>query len=87
MSVNENDIGNRFCLQRFVSVIKFIAERGLAVRGNDEDVGSPRNFSKHFSSKISKKEDAMLLVTGFAMVSQTAGHGQIPCCFKKFCYG
>ena len=30
-------------LQRVVSVIKFIAERGLAFRGDNELFGSPRN--------------------------------------------
>jgi len=30
-------------LKRAVSVIKFIAERGLAFRGNDQIIGSPAN--------------------------------------------
>jgi len=38
-----------------------------------------KKFSKHFSSKISKK-DEMLLVTDFATVSQIANHCQISCC-------
>jgi len=42
-SINASNIGNHLCLQRVVSVIKFIAERGLAFR-DDENVGSPRNF-------------------------------------------
>lgn len=33
----------KLVLKRAVSVIKFIAERGLAFRGDDELVGSPRN--------------------------------------------
>jgi len=35
-------------LQRLVFVIKFIAERGLAFR-DDENVGSPRIFSSKYS--------------------------------------
>jgi len=31
-------------LQRLASVMKFIAERGLAFRGDDKNIGSPRNF-------------------------------------------
>jgi len=42
-SVNAHNIGNRFCLQRLVSVVKFISERGLAFR-DDENVGSSRKF-------------------------------------------
>ena len=34
---------SRAVLKRVVSVIKFIAERGLAFRGNNELVGSSRN--------------------------------------------
>ena len=71
-SFNANNIGNRFCLQRLVSVVKFIAERGPAFR-DDENVGSSR---KLFQAKL-KKEDAMLLVTDFATVSQIANHCQI----------
>jgi len=62
-----------------VSVVKFIAERGLAFR-DDENVGSPRKFSKKFSELFSSKipkQDAMLLVTDFATVSQIANHCQI----------
>jgi len=70
------------------SAVKFIAERGLAFR-DDENLGSPRNFfqkiSKLISSKFKKKEDAMLLATGFSPVSQIANPCQIPCCIKKFC--
>jgi len=52
---------------------------------DDEIVGLPRSFfhkfSELFSSKISKKQDAaMLLVTSFATVSQNANHCQISCC-------
>jgi len=44
-----------------VSVIKFIADRGLGFRGDDENVGSSRNF---FQANFQTKEVAMLLVTG-----------------------
>jgi len=62
-----------------VSVVKFIAERGLAFR-NDENVGSLRyifqkNFQNFSQTKFQKKK--MLLVTGFAKVSQIANHCQI----------
>jgi len=70
-----------------VSVVKFIAERGLAFKGDEND-GSLRNFFqkifKHFSSKYLKK-DEMLLETGFATVSQIAHRCQMPCCIIKFC--
>jgi len=70
-----------------VSVVKFIAERGLAFR-DDENVGPPRKFfqkiSKLFFKQILKKEDAMLLATGFATVPQIASDCQIPCCIIKF---
>jgi len=33
-SINANNIGNRFC-QRLVSVVKFIAERGLTFRDDE----------------------------------------------------
>jgi len=39
----EQYTGIRSVLERAVSVIKFIAERGLAVRGDNELIGSPRN--------------------------------------------
>jgi len=75
-----NNIGNRLCLQRLVSVVKFSAERGLAFRGDEND-GSPESFSKNcsklFSSKYLKKEDAMLPAIGFAKVLQIANHCQI----------
>jgi len=45
-------IENRFCLQRLVSVIKFMAEGRLAFRGDNENVELPRTF---FSKKFSKK--------------------------------
>jgi len=49
-----------------VSVVKFIAERGLAFR-DDENVGSSRtffqkNFQNFFQVKFQEIEDAMLLV-------------------------
>jgi len=54
-----------------VSVVKFIAERGLAFR-DDENAGSPRKFFqkifKTFLKQILKKEDTMLLATAFATV-------------------
>jgi len=70
-----------------VSVVRCIAERGLALR-DDENVGSsrkffPEKFLKLSSSKISKKEDAMFLVTDFATVSQIANHCQ-KCCIISF---
>ena len=86
-----NNIGNRICLQRLVSVVKFIAER-LAFRA-DENVESPRTFfQKIFKTSFKEmtrflsSEDAMLLVTGFATVSQIANHSQIPCCIILLCY-
>jgi len=42
-SINVNNIGNSLCLQRLFSVVKFIAERRLAFR-DDENVGSSRTF-------------------------------------------
>ena len=87
-STNANNMWNRFCLQRLVSVIKFIAEWGRAFRDMKTLYGPEtlsKKFSKHFSSKISKK-DEMLLVTDFATVSQIANHCQISCCIIKFCY-
>jgi len=45
-----------------------------------------KKFSKLFSSKYLKKEDAMLPATGFATVSQIANHCQMPSCIIKFCY-
>jgi len=88
-SINTNYIENRFCLQRLVSIVKFVAERGLAFR-NDETVGSPRNFFQiifqNFFKQNFKKQDAMLLVTGFATVLQIANHYQISCYIIKFCY-
>jgi len=89
-SINANNIGNRLCLHHFVSVVKFIAERGLTIR-DDENVGLSRKFfqkfSKLFSSKYLKKEVVMLLTISFATVSQTANPCQILCCIIKFCYG
>jgi len=60
-----------------VSIAKFIAERGLAFR-DDDNVESHRKFykkiSKTFFKQIFKKEDVMLLATGFATVSQIANY-------------
>jgi len=49
---------------------------------DDENIESPRNF---FQAKL-KKENMLLLVTGFATVSKIANHCQIPRCIIKFCY-
>jgi len=57
------------------SAIKFIAERGLMFR-DDENVGSPKNTFK-------KRK---LLVSGFATESHIANHCQLSCCIIKFCY-
>jgi len=69
--------------------MKCIAERRLAFR-NDENVVSPSNFfqkiSIFFQAKFQSKEDAILLVTGFATVLQIANHCQKSCCIMKFCY-
>jgi len=58
----------------WISVVKFIAERELAFRDH-ENAGSPRKFFKKFFKtffkQILKKEDAVLLATGFPTVSQT----------------
>jgi len=43
----------------------------------------PKKSSKLFQAKL-KKEDAMLLVTGFATVSQIADYCEILCCIKIF---
>jgi len=56
---------------------------------DNENVGSPRNFFQKifisiFFKQILKKEDATLLATGFATVSQIANHCQIPRCITKF---
>jgi len=64
-----------------------IAERGTEMM---KTLQRPESFSKNifktFVSQILKKEDAMLLTTGFATVSHIANHCQIPCCIMKFCY-
>jgi len=52
----------------------------------DSPEGFSKKISKRFSSKYFKKEDAMLLATGFATVSQSANHYQIPFYMIKFCY-
>jgi len=44
-----------------------------------------KKISKHFSSKYQTEEDAMLLATGCATVSQIANPRQLPCCIIKFC--
>jgi len=46
-SSNANNVRNRFCLQSLVSAVKFIAERGLGFR-DEENVGSPGNFFKKY---------------------------------------
>jgi len=60
-----------------VSIVKFIAERGLAFT-DDDNVESHRKFYKKmfktFFKQIFKKGDAMLLATGFATVSQIANY-------------
>jgi len=57
-SINANNIGNRLCLQRLVSDVKFIAERGLALR-DDENVRWPRKFfQKIFKQMLKKRCDA-----------------------------
>jgi len=61
-----------------VSVV-FVAKRGLAFR-RDENVGSPKKISKKFETffkQIFEKEDAMLLASDFATVSQITNHCQI----------
>jgi len=42
-SINANNMGDRLCLQRLVSVVKFISDRGLEFR-DDANVGSSRKF-------------------------------------------
>jgi len=59
--VNQCDQHWKSLPQPMVSVIKFIADRGLGFRGDDENVGSSRNF---FQANFQTKEVAMLLVTG-----------------------
>jgi len=54
-SINANNIVNHLCLQCLVSVAKFIAERELAVR-DDENVRSHINFSlKNFQNFFQAK--------------------------------
>jgi len=50
-SINANNY-SKSLLQSVVSVVKFIAERGLTFR-HDENVGSPRKF---FQTKFQKKK-------------------------------
>jgi len=45
--------------------MQFIAERGVAFKVVDENVGSPRNF---FQADFQKRKDMMLLVTGCGIV-------------------
>jgi len=66
-----------------VSVVKFIAERGLAFR-DDENVGSSRKFFQNifktfFQQNFKKRrcDAAMLLVTDFAAVPQIANRCHI----------
>jgi len=47
---------------------------------NANNVGNRLYLAIFFQANI--KEDAMLLVTGFATVSQIANHCQIRCCIK-----
>jgi len=49
-----NNIGSRLCLQRLVSVPKFVAERGLAFR-DGENVRSPRNFFQKVFKTVFKQ--------------------------------
>jgi len=63
------------CLQRLVSVVKFIAERELAFR-DDENVGSLRNFfqknfQNFFQAKFQKKKMPLLLLTNSATVHKS----------------
>jgi len=54
-SINANNIRNSFCLQSLVSAAKFIAERGLGFR-DEENVGSPGNFfQKYFQNFFQAK--------------------------------
>jgi len=53
-SINEKNNENRFCLQRLVSVIKFIAERGLAFR-EDETLDRAGSFFKKFFKSLFKQ--------------------------------
>jgi len=54
MSINANNIGNRLCLQRLVAAIKFITERGVPFR-DDENVGSPGSFFQKIFKGIFKQ--------------------------------
>jgi len=75
--------------QRLVSVEKCIAERGLAFSLEmRKTLDCPESFPSDFESfkQMFKKEDAMLLATGFPTVSQIANHCQIPCYIIKFYY-
>jgi len=57
-SINANNIGNRLCLQRLVSVVKFFSERGLEFR-DDKKLDRPERISKKFSKlfgNINKKK-------------------------------
>jgi len=73
MSVNTNNIGNRFCNVWFLSQnLLLIEDRGLEEMMKTMD--RPETFpkiKKIFSSSLEKK-DAMHLLTGFATVSQNA---------------
>jgi len=61
-----------------VSVIEFIAEGGLAARGDDENVGSPRNFFQIFRKRCDASGDRL------SSVSQIANNCQTSSCFKKY---
>jgi len=64
-----------------VSVVKFIAERGLPRLEMMKTLDRPESFFKKFFKTFFKqnfkKKDAMLLVTDFATVSQIANRCQI----------
>jgi len=75
-------------MQCLVSVIKVIAERGLALRGDNENFGSPRKFfqicSKFFQATFQKKRRWKASGDRFAALPQIANHCQISCCIKIF---
>jgi len=59
-SISEKNIGNCLCLQRLVSVVKFIAKLGLAFR-NDENAQKvfPKNLQNFFqANKKKRRHDA-----------------------------
>jgi len=46
----------------------------------DRQENFPKNVQNFFQTNIKRKQDAMLLATGFASVSQIANPCQILCC-------